>query len=105
MKSGDCNRTSRRWQAGGLTGVDNGISIAALDIQLRVACIDGQIHAVRHLLEQGAGPFRIVCTVISAEISIFLVVISYAIALTSLLIAFQKCLGSLRQKECADGCH
>jgi hypothetical protein len=83
MKSGDYNRITRRRLAGGLIGVDNGKSIAALDIQLRVACIDGQIHAVRHLLEQGAGLFRIVCTVISAEISIPMLFISYAIAVTN----------------------
>lgn len=72
MKSGDYYRNSRRRQARGLIGVHNGKSIAALDMQLRVACIDDQIHAVRHLLEDGAGPFRIVCPVICPEISIHL---------------------------------
>lgn len=55
-------QSMRQRQVLGQFGVDNGKSIAALNIQLRVACIDGQIHAVRHFLELGAEPFRIVCT-------------------------------------------
>jgi hypothetical protein len=35
-------------------------SIDVLNMQLRVACIDDQLHAVRYLLEEGADPFQIV---------------------------------------------
>lgn len=35
-------------------------SIDVLNMQLRVACIDDQLHAVRYLLEEGAEPFQIV---------------------------------------------
>jgi hypothetical protein len=35
-------------------------SIDVLNMQLRVACIDDQLHAVRYLLEKGADPFEIV---------------------------------------------
>jgi hypothetical protein len=35
-------------------------SIDVLNMQLRVACIDDQLHAVRYLLEKGADPFQIV---------------------------------------------
>lgn len=62
MKEKGHRHSTRQRKVLGQSGVDNGKSIAALNIQLRVACIDGQIHAVRHFLELGAEPFRIVCT-------------------------------------------
>ena len=72
MKEKDPRHTMRQRQVSGQSGVDNGKSIAALNIQLRVACIDGQIHAVRHFLELGAEPFRIVCinTCIQTHVSV-----------------------------------
>ena len=35
-------------------------SALVLNMQLRVACADGHVHAVRHLLEEGGEPFHIV---------------------------------------------
>ena len=35
-------------------------SADGLNMQLRVACTDGQMHAVRYLLEKGADPFKFV---------------------------------------------
>ena len=35
-------------------------SADVLNLQLRIACADGQMYAVRHLLEEGGEPFHIV---------------------------------------------
>lgn len=48
----------RRKQA--LLDIDQRKSIDVLNMQLRVACVDDQLYAVRYLLEEGADPFQIV---------------------------------------------
>ena len=69
--------------------MDNGKSISAMNIQLRIACVDGQIHAVRHFLEHGAEPFRLVCTITCINMFVRITDIRSAAALTDSLIAFQ----------------
>ena len=62
-----CHKKNRDREKGTKKSAD------VLNLQLRVACADGQMHAVRHLLEEGGEPFHIVSLSINCVKEILLV--------------------------------